>query len=213
MNYDNPFPGMNPYLEHRDIWPDFHDDLAAQLRGVLGPQLPDRYRIALQRRVEVAEPFGDPPGLALMIPDALVTSEPGGPASGRSVTAVMEATVTVAAPPDGASAVRVRMPREIRVTWLRVERAPNREVVTIDDAIPDAPRHSQAILFISKVVTIGTLYAVKGLTAKDPAARFLPLAPRQLRTPVPPNCRNAPVGSSACTPNATGPAASWPSPR
>ena len=62
MTYDNPFPGMNPYLEHRDIWPDFHDDLAAQLRGVLGPQLPDRYRIALQRRVEVAEPFGDPPG-------------------------------------------------------------------------------------------------------------------------------------------------------
>ena len=142
MNYDNPFPGMNPYLEHRDIWPDFHDDLAAQLRGTLGPQLPDRYRIALQRRVEVAEPFGDPPGLALMIPDALVTSEPGGPASGRSATAVMEATTTVAAPPDGASAVRVRMPREIRVTWLRVERAPNREVVTIDDAIPDAPRPS-----------------------------------------------------------------------
>ena len=133
MNYDNPFPGMNPYLEHGDIWPDFHDDLAAQLRGVLGPQLPDRYRIALQRRVEVAEPFGDPPGLALMIPDALVTSEPGGsgPASGRSATAVMEATAAVAAPPDVASAVRVRMPREIRVTWLRVERAPNREVVTI----------------------------------------------------------------------------------
>ena len=133
MNYDNPFPGMNPYLEHRDIWPDFHDDLAAQLRGVLGPQLPDRYRIALQRRVEVAEPFGDPPGLALMIPDALVTSEPGGtgPAPGRSATAVMEAPAAVAAPPESATPVRVRMPREVRVTWLRVERAPNREVVTI----------------------------------------------------------------------------------
>ena len=133
MNYDNPFPGMNPYLEHRDIWPDFHDDLAAQLRGTLGPQLPDRYRIALQRRVEVAEPFGDPSGLALMIPDALVTSEPGGPgpASSRSTTAVMEAPAAVAAPPESATPVRVRMPREVRVTWLRVERAPNREVVTI----------------------------------------------------------------------------------
>ena len=201
---------MNPYLEHRDIWPDFHDDLAAQLRGVLGPQLPDRYRIALQRRVEVAEPFGDPPGLALMIPDALVTSEPGGPASGRSVTAVMEAPAAVAAPPESATPVRVRMPREVRVTWLRVERAPNREVVTIDDAIPDAPRHSQAILSISKVVTICTLYAIIGLTAKDPAARFLPPAPRQLRTPVPPNCRHAPASSAAGTPSATGPAASWP---
>ena len=27
MKYDNPFPGMNPYLERRHIWPDFHDGL------------------------------------------------------------------------------------------------------------------------------------------------------------------------------------------
>ena len=31
----------------------------------------------------------------------------------------------------------------------------------VDDAIPDAPRHFQAILSISEVVTIGILYAVK----------------------------------------------------
>ena len=37
--------------------------------------------------------------------------------------------------------------------------------------IPDAPRHSQAILSISEVVTTGTLYAVKGVTAKDPDKR------------------------------------------
>ena len=80
----------------------------------------------------------------------------------------------------------------------------------VDDAIPDASRHPQVILSVSEVVTIGIPYAVKGLTAKDPAARFLPLAPRQLRTLVPPNCRNAPAYSAAGTPNATGPAASWP---
>ena len=44
----------------------------------------------------------------------------------------------------------------------------------VDDAIPDAHHHSQAILSGSEVVNIGILYAVKGLTAKDPAARFLP---------------------------------------
>lgn len=58
MKYDNPFPGMNPYLEYRHIWPDFHDSLIANLRDQLGPQLPDNYRIALQRRVEIEEPFG-----------------------------------------------------------------------------------------------------------------------------------------------------------
>jgi hypothetical protein len=43
MQYDNPFPGMNPYLERRDIWPDFHDGLIVQLRDILGPLLPDNY--------------------------------------------------------------------------------------------------------------------------------------------------------------------------
>ena len=137
MNYDNPFPGMNPYLEHRDIWPGFHDRLIAALDRELGPKLPGNYRIDLQRRVEVEEPFGGPSGLTFVIPDALVTNEPGPgvPAPGASATAVMEATVAAAAVAENATPVRVRMPREVRVTWLRVERGPNRKVVTIIEVL------------------------------------------------------------------------------
>ena len=36
----------------------------------------------------------------------------------------------------------------------------------IDDAIPDAPRHSQAILSGGEVVTISILYAVKGVSQR-----------------------------------------------
>ena len=36
----------------------------------------------------------------------------------------------------------------------------------VDDAITDAPRHSQAILSISEVVSIGILYAVKGVSQR-----------------------------------------------
>ena len=36
----------------------------------------------------------------------------------------------------------------------------------VDDAIADAPRHSQAILSVSEVVTIGILYAVKGVSQR-----------------------------------------------
>ena len=130
MKYDNPFPGMNPYLEHPDLWPDFHNGLIGQLRDNLGPQLPDHYRIALQRRVEVEEPFGAPSELNLMIPDALVTSE-----SVVTAPAGGETTAAVAAPTDEAVAVRVRMPREVSISWLRVETAPERELVTIVEVL------------------------------------------------------------------------------
>ena len=36
----------------------------------------------------------------------------------------------------------------------------------VDDAIADAPRHSQAILSVSEVVTIGILYVVKGVSQR-----------------------------------------------
>lgn len=133
MNYDNPFPGMNPYLERRDIWPGFHNRLIAAMADDLGPQLPDNYRIDLEIRVEVDEPFGQALGLEAMIPDALVTGDPA--AAPVSPTATGVAAASVAAPPDEAVAVRVRMPREIRVTWLRVETVPERELVTVVEVL------------------------------------------------------------------------------
>ena len=133
MKYDNPFPGMNPYLENPDIWPDFHNGLIGQLRDVLGPQLPDHYRIALQRRVEVEEPFGAPSELNLVIPDALVMSESAVVPSSSGETAA-----AVTALPDDAAAVRVRMPREVSVLWLRVETVPERELVTVVEVLSPA---------------------------------------------------------------------------
>ena len=34
-----PFPGMDPYLEHPDLWPDVHHGLIAALRDFLAPRL------------------------------------------------------------------------------------------------------------------------------------------------------------------------------
>ena len=135
MKYDNPFPGMNPYLEHRHIWPDFHNELISQVRSALNPQLPARYHISLQRRVEIEAPFGPPPDLAFMIPDALVTGEPAAQLP-NAPPAVAAATSAVAdAPPEDALAVRVLMPREVEVTWLRVQTVPEMEVVTIVEVL------------------------------------------------------------------------------
>lgn len=48
-----PFPGMNPYLEAPDIWPDFHDALATAIRADLNVSLPAPYYARLQKRPEL----------------------------------------------------------------------------------------------------------------------------------------------------------------
>lgn len=47
----SPFPGMDPYLENPEIFPDFHDSFITYLREVLQAGLPAPYFAALGRRV------------------------------------------------------------------------------------------------------------------------------------------------------------------
>jgi hypothetical protein len=49
----SPFPGMDPYLEAPDIWPDFHDALASTLRSILITSLLAPYYARLQKRSEL----------------------------------------------------------------------------------------------------------------------------------------------------------------
>jgi hypothetical protein len=47
----NPFPGMNPYLEDRALWNDFHARLAVYISNQLQPQLRPRYVASVEERV------------------------------------------------------------------------------------------------------------------------------------------------------------------
>jgi hypothetical protein len=47
----SPFPGMDPYLENPEIFPDFHDSVITYLREALQANLPAPYFAALGRRV------------------------------------------------------------------------------------------------------------------------------------------------------------------
>jgi hypothetical protein len=51
----SPFPGMDPYIEHPDIWQDFHHNLATEIQGQLSPQIRPRYYAA----VEVSVSYDD----------------------------------------------------------------------------------------------------------------------------------------------------------
>ena len=50
-----PFPGMDPYLERREIWPDFHDRFITYLSEALQPMLRPQYAAISQNRLYVIE--------------------------------------------------------------------------------------------------------------------------------------------------------------
>lgn len=118
MRYDNPFPGMNPYLEQPRFWPGAHNDLIAQMRTSLGPQLPPRYRMEINERYELDVTLSiDAEGSRDIIPDLSVTTErtnAGG--------------VLVKEPAGG---ILVATPAPVRVTFLEVRQAPDDQVVTV----------------------------------------------------------------------------------
>ncbi len=97
MNEHNryPFPGMDPYLEAPDIWPDFHDALAAQIRAELNARLPQPYYARLQMRPEM--------GVILeagtrhwIVPDVVVVRQPPPRPEEAGVAVLDHPRVTVA---------------------------------------------------------------------------------------------------------------------
>ena len=53
------FPGMDPYLENAQLWPDVHASFIVYLREHLRPLLQPRYVIAIESRVFVEGPGAD----------------------------------------------------------------------------------------------------------------------------------------------------------
>ena len=49
----SPFPGMDPYLERAQVFPDFHGSMITCLRGALQPLLPEPYFAASDERIWV----------------------------------------------------------------------------------------------------------------------------------------------------------------
>ena len=51
----SPFPGMNPYLEHADVWHDFHESFLPRVRDRLVAQVGRDYVVKLEQHLYVEE--------------------------------------------------------------------------------------------------------------------------------------------------------------
>ena len=53
ISLDNPFPGMNPYLESARLWPEVHNCLVASIHSWLRRTLPFRYWVIMGERAGI----------------------------------------------------------------------------------------------------------------------------------------------------------------
>jgi len=83
------FPGIDPYLEDPDIWPDFHDRFASQISANLNSVLPPPYyaRLEMRREVGIVEDVG---GGRRIVPDVSVVRHPRGQAGPSGVSVLSE---------------------------------------------------------------------------------------------------------------------------
>ncbi len=124
----NPFPGMNPYLESPELWPQVHHLLISSIFESLVPHLLPKYIVDIEKRVYE---IGGENSLLVGIPDVTVQRSP-------SPTNPTSSNVAVAAPPVTALKVRLPVPVEFREAYLEVRDTETREVVTVIEVISPA---------------------------------------------------------------------------
>jgi uncharacterized protein DUF4058 len=116
----SPFPGMDPYLEERELWPDVHLSLITAIRDALAPQVAPHYYVRIERRTYMVQVDRE---ALVRRPDAAViaTSPPAGrPAEAGVATALARATQSVLLPAF----------EEIREAYLEIHDDRTHEVVT-----------------------------------------------------------------------------------
>ena len=120
----NPFPGMNPYLERAEFWRGIHNSVIVELGNTLARQLRPEYMVRVEARIHVSEERNAGGQRPSRIPDIAVL-DPGWAAQ-RAVALETE-------PRQTEDAVTVEMPAlELeRESYLKIIRVSNREVVAI----------------------------------------------------------------------------------
>ncbi|HEY83635.1 MAG TPA: DUF4058 family protein [Chloroflexi bacterium] len=98
----SPFPGMDPYLEAPDMWPDVHERLITIFAEQLAPNLAPSYVAELNTQIVIDRVFDGPSEEKIMLPDVTVAQAPenfGG--------------VAVAAPPIAPAPLRLFAPMNV----------------------------------------------------------------------------------------------------
>src|SRR4028119_613854 len=117
----SPFPGMDPYLEHPELWPALHHWLIIEIARFLSPQLRPKYLVSVEVRMyETA----DDDLSVIGVPDVTVMQA-------QTATETTESNVAVAAPPTQPFTVTLPIPYTLREAYLEIRERGEKELITV----------------------------------------------------------------------------------
>ena len=130
----SPFPGMNPYLEDAELWPDVHLNLISEVMAQLQPALRPRYVARVEQRTFTFD-IDDPASLLYVVPDVrVVRRTTPAPTNGRASDAS-----TGGGAGGAAVAERVDVTHEVlpvaRHRFIELRDTASREVVTVIEVV------------------------------------------------------------------------------
>ena len=124
----SPFPGMDPYLEAPELWPDVHHGLISEIQAALNLALKPHYVSRVEERVYISDE--NDPGRAAIIPDVhvqIASTRPGydaaNPAGDGGLAVAMPVTATT------------MIEEEIREARVVVVDAVGKQVVTVIEVL------------------------------------------------------------------------------
>ena len=122
----SPFPGMDPYLEHPDFWPEVHHWLITLIAETLVPQVRPKYRVAIEKRIyQIDQPEDSSNGSALLvdIPDVSIQRQ----LAQQPLTSQATTSTTAIAQPQ---TVTLPIPEQVKQAYLEIRDLQTGRVVT-----------------------------------------------------------------------------------
>ncbi|MBE7384199.1 MAG: DUF4058 family protein [Leptolyngbya sp. SIO1E4] len=113
----SPFPGMDPYLENPEIWPEVHSRLIVAIADSLAPSLHPKYYAAIEKRTYLDTPEDS---ILVGIPDVSVISRlPEHKSENRTATPLPQAEI-----------VTLPLPEEVTERYLEIRDTQTSTVIT-----------------------------------------------------------------------------------
>ena len=111
------FPGMDPYLENPEIWPEVHSRLIVVMADVLAPNLHPNYYAAIEKRTYLNTPEDS---ILIGIPDVAAANRPSTPkAESRTTTTLPQAEI-----------VTLPLPEEVTERYLEIRDTQTSAIIT-----------------------------------------------------------------------------------
>jgi Protein of unknown function (DUF4058) len=123
----SPFPGMNPYLEHPDLWSEVHNRLIVAIADEITSHLSQKYRVAIEKRTYK---FDSEDSLLIGIPDVAIFK-----AKKTDLSTGKTAVMTLPETENKSVTVTLPLPLEIKEGYLEIREVSTGKVITVIEVI------------------------------------------------------------------------------